>query len=278
MLTKAAIVYCSPAGSTRHVAQVIGKELEQAGMTVLSADLSKGDDGSSVISAVRNEKIRLFIGSPVYVSRSVPPVMKFISQLPENADCCAVPFITWGGACSGIALYDMGMALTDKRIPLVGAAKVLAIHSILRQFENPLGEGHPNEVDDRLIRELVRRVLKKTSDGFSETISLSTLAYQSEKAHAEMEKMSLETAKGHMPKKELIEDKCSQCKICEENCPVQSIKLSPYPEFGANCICCYQCVRVCPEEAIQADLTVLEERIRGRAKQFAEHPPTQIFV
>ncbi|HLA28331.1 MAG TPA: EFR1 family ferrodoxin [Syntrophales bacterium] len=278
MLKKAAIVYCSPGGATRHVAQVIEKELEHVGMTVLSADLGKGDDGSSVINEVENGKICLFIGSPVYVNHPVPPIMQFISKLPKNADFCAVPFVTWGGASSGIALYGMGKALTDKGFSLVGAAKVLALHSMMWRCENPLGEGHPDEEDDRLIQELVTGVLKKMAAKTPEAVSLSDLAYQPEKVHAEMGKMTLETAKGHMPKKEINEELCTECRVCAEICPVQAIILSPYPEFGENCICCFQCVRDCPEEAIIADLTLMEERIRSRAKQFNEHPVTQIFV
>jgi len=278
MLKKAAVVYCSPGGSTRHVSRVIEKEIENAGISVLSADLGKGDDGSSVINEAGNEKICLFIGSPVYVNHPLPSVMRFISDLPDNADICAVPFVTWGGASSGIALYDMGKALIDKGIPLIGAGKILSLHSTMWRCENPLGKGHPDEEDDRLIRKLVREVLKKAAAGSAESLSLSDLAYQTEKVHAEMEKMTLETVRLNMPNKELSEELCTECEVCAETCPVQTITLSPYPEFGDNCIFCFQCVRNCPEEAITTDLTLSEERIRMRAKQFEEHPPTQIFI
>jgi len=278
MLKKAAIVYCSPGGSTRHVAQVIEKELEHLGMTVLSADLGKGDDGSSVINEVKNGKICLFVGSPVYSNHPVLPIMRFISDLPENADIRAVPFVTWGGASSGIALHDMGKALTAKGFSLVGAGKILSPHSMMWQCQNPLGEGHPDEEDDRLIRALVNGVLKKMEAGSSEVVSLSDLAYQPEKVHAEMEKMTFAKAKGHMPKKEINEELCTECGVCAEICPVQAIILSPYPKFGENCICCFQCVQNCPEEAIIADLSPVEKLIRGKAKQFHERPFTKIFL
>lgn len=278
MLKKAAIVYCSPNGSTRHVAQIIGKELEKAGVIILSVDLGKGDNGFSVINEVENGKIALFIGSPVYVNHPVQPIMRFISKLSKNGVCNAVPFVTWGGVSSGIALYDMGKALTEKGFTLVGAGKVMALHSMMWRSENPLGEGHPNEEDDRIIKELVNRVLKKIAAGSPEAIPLSELAYQSKEVHAEMEKMTLEIAKGHMPKREINKDLCTECGVCAEICPVQAIMLSPYPEFGENCICCFQCVQNCPEEAITTDFTLTEERIRGRAKQFNERPFTQIFI
>ena len=281
MLKKAAVVYCSPAGSTRRVAQFIVNELEAGGTFVLSADLGEDDDSSvvqSVIKEVEKGEICLFIGSPVYVNRPLPPVMAFISSLPENAGVCAVPFVTWGGVSSGIALYDMGKALMEKGCTLVGAAKVLAVHSIMWQWENPLGEGHPDEGDERLVRELAVEVSKRTAKGRREAISLSDLAYQSEEAHAEMEQMTLEKAKEHMPRIEMIEERCTRCGVCEEICPVQAITLSPYPELGEKCFYCFQCMRICPEKAIAADLTLVAERIRRRAKAFDERPLTKIWI
>ena len=49
----------------------------------------------------------------------------------------AVPFVTWGQACSGIALWQMAAALKNKGFKIAGAAKVLAEYSIL--FPNSTG-------------------------------------------------------------------------------------------------------------------------------------------
>lgn len=278
MLKKAAIVYCSPAGSTRRVAQVMEKAIEDAGVGVLSADLGKGRDGSSVIEEMKGRQGCLFIGSPVYVNRPIPPIINFISNLAGHATAWAVPFVTWGGVSSGIALYEMGKALTDKGFVLAGAAKVVALHSMMWRCDKPLGEGHPNRGDEKRIRELVDAVLKKTASRRPESISLSDLAYQPESVHADMEKTTLESAKAHLPGKAVDEERCTECGVCEEICPVQAITLSPYPEFGRRCICCFQCVRVCPEAAILADLSPVEARIRSRAEQLKEHPLTKIWV
>lgn len=278
MTKKTGIVYCSPAGTTRHVAQVIEKELQSQSADVITADLAKAD-GSEIISCIRSgEKPILFIGSPVYAGRPVPPVMKFIARLPKDAGICAVPFVTWGCVSSGIALHDMGEALTEKGCVLPGAAKVGAVHSMMWRSDAPLGKGHPNADDDQIIRDLVGKVLKKADQPPLSGLALSDLAYQPQNLQAEMEKVTLEAAKGHMPKKTVDENLCTQCGICAEICPVQTITLSPLPAFGKDCICCFNCVRECPETAILADLAPLENRIRGRAAQLAELPFTKVFV
>ncbi|MGE0087234.1 MAG: EFR1 family ferrodoxin [Desulfococcaceae bacterium] len=278
MTKKAGIVYCSPAGTTRHVAQVIENELKSRSADIITEDLAKGD-GSEIISCIKTgEKPVLFIGSPVYAGRAIPPVMKFIADLPKDSGICAVPFVTWGYVSSGIALHDLGKALTEKGCVLLGAAKVGAVHSIMWSSDSPLGLGHPNADDDQMIRELVGKVLKKVNQSALSGINLSDLAYQPENLQTEMAKVTLEAAKGHMPQKAVDEKRCTKCGICAEVCPVQTITLSPLPAFGNDCICCFNCVRECPESAISADLAPLEKRIQDKAAKLAEQPFTKIFV
>lgn len=98
----------------------------------------------------------------------------------------------------------------------------------------------------------------------SKGIDLSDLAYQKEEIHAEMEKMSLEVAKAHMPIREVDEELCNQCEICAEVCPTAAVAFVPYPAFGETCIYCFNCMRNCPEGAINADLSEIWQRIRDR--------------
>ncbi len=55
------------------------------------------------------------------------------------------------------------------------------------------------------------------------------------------------------PKSRIIFDynKCKKCHLCEKKCPVQAIKLSPFPKCDYNrCIRCACCIEVCPQKAI----------------------------
>jgi hypothetical protein len=49
------------------------------------------------------------------------------------------------------------------------------------------------------------------------------------------------------------------------------------PVFGEIFLYYYGCVRECPEDATQADLSGAETRIGDRAKPFDEQPLRQIF-
>ncbi len=274
------IVYCSPSGATRHVAGVIRDTFRELGGECVEKDLGKRNGGD----APGPDLLRtappacLFIGSPVYVSHPVPPVMAFISGLPEGTGVPAVPFVTWGGACSGVALHDMGTALHEKGMTVVGAAKILALHSMMWRSPDPVGKGHPDAGDDRIIREMVRGVYEKLNTGAPAGIPLPDLAYYPENVRREMAKVTLKEAKPHLPAREVDPDLCTQCGICSEVCPVDAITFSPYPEFDESCIYCFNCVRECPEDAIRTDLSGAETRIRQRAEQFSERPLSRIFL
>ena len=278
---KVFIVYFSPAGSTRHVAEVIEKQFLVIGAEVSSFDLSEcSSDIALTISQqiqASGDKSCLLIGSPVYVSHAVPLVMECIAELKENADAFAVPFVTWGGACSGISLYEMGKELINKRLTLLGAAKILALHSLMSQLEEPLGKGHPDADDDRMVEELVDYVNQKLQEDNPKGIKLSDLAYQTKENHKEMEKVGLQAAKAHMPERTIDAELCNQCQVCSDVCPADAVTFTPYPEFGDGCVFCFNCLKKCPEQAINADFSEIWQRIKDRAVFFSEQLYTQVF-
>lgn len=104
------------------------------------------------------------------------------------------------------------------------------------------------------------------------------LAYQTEEHHAEMEKVSLQAAKAHMPKRTVDTELCNQCRVCAEVCPTDAVGFTPFPVFGDSCVFCFTCMKKCPEQAINADFSGVWQRIKDRAEFFSEQPYSQIFI
>lgn len=280
-MSKSFVFYCSPAGTTRQVAEVIEKKLAGYGRQVVVCELGKEEEKlSEVMREIEEtkERVCLFIGSPVYASHALPLVMDFIARLPLHQQAYAVPFVTWGGATSGLALAEMGEALRAREYNLVGAARVMAVHSLMWELENPVGIGHPDSADDSMIENLVA-VVDRNLQG-SEPLQLSdkVLSYQPEAVAVEMRKLGLTIARGLLPQRVVNEDLCNGCGVCVDRCPVAALTLEPYPVYSEHCILCFNCMRFCPENAIEADLSAIHERVRQRAENYNEVPLSQAFI
>jgi Pyruvate/2-oxoacid:ferredoxin oxidoreductase delta subunit len=50
--------------------------------------------------------------------------------------------------------------------------------------------------------------------------------------------------------------KCNNCRICEENCPVNAIEIrNGMPFWKYTCESCMRCMNICPRKAIQSWIT-----------------------
>jgi ferredoxin/flavodoxin len=273
-------IYCSPAGTTKHVAQVIGKTLAARGHQPALFDLGNTANSAATMAQIckSNQEILLFIGSPVYAFHAVPPVMEFIEQLPDTCKGYSVPFVTWGAVTSGIALYEMGKLLNEKGLPVIGAAKIVATHSLMWQFAHPLGKGRPDAADDKTVAELVEKIDIKLKSAPVRTVPLAELNYQPEEIYNAMSKLSIKAARQMLPQRQVIEEKCTNCLACSGICPVGAITFTPYPSFGESCIVCYNCMKLCPEKAIAADFAPMEDWLKLKAKEFNEDTQLKIFI
>lgn len=278
-MKSAFIAYCSPGGSTRHVAQVIVRVLSENAVAVQRLDLGISKDPSKFVERLKDAGTDacLFVGSPVYRDMAVPPVMAFLDRLPVLPGCPAVPFVTWGGANSGIALWQMGRVLAGKDFALAGAAKVMACHSMMWLSGRPVGQGRPDADDDRQVEGLVECVIKRSATSNPSGLSLGQLDYQPEAVGAEIKRKLDQPAA--VIAKTVAAEKCTQCAICKQVCPAAAVLLDPLPVFGDTCFGCCSCVRECPEDAIVlgVPLEKIEAMIRERAATFDERPHTQTF-
>ena len=221
----------------------------------------------------------MWIGSPVYANRAVPPVLDFISKLNPAGGAGAVPFVTFGGVTSGAGLADLSEGLTAQGFELLGAAKVVSEHSLMWPSPNPLGQGRPDEDDERLVAELTAKVLEKKTGTGAGILTAEDLNYHPAEHMEVFLNKRLADMKTHAPPKVLDSDLCTQCGLCAETCPTANIVLDPYPVIGDNCVFCFNCVRACAPEALtSAIFSAMEERLRGLAAKYREEPGAMIFV
>lgn len=273
------VAYISPNGSTRKVAEAIAGRFSTPDATVTLTDLSNEEETLSLNRALlSDEDAFLFIGSPVYMNLAVPPVMTFIDQLSHSPNRWAAPFVTYGIACSGIALWQMADALQKKGYQIAGAAKIAALHSMMWNADHPEGEGQPNADDLALVRTLAETLQSRLNSSALTPLNLSALDYQPPELAGKF-KEQLEQPRKGIPKT-VDEDTCDECGECEQNCPVGAIVLDPTPSFGEACFDCCNCIRICPKNAITPAMphSAIQNMIRERVRTINEQPRSQFFV
>lgn len=274
------ITWCSPAGSTRKVAETIKSTCSDLKINVHTLDLGKDgsyDDFVKKLSEAGKNAL-LFVGSPVYKGLIIPPVKDFLENIPQTTGAFAVPFVTWGQATTGIALWQIGAMLASKGYNLAAGAKIMAVHSMMWHTDNPAGKGHPTEESLNLLRKAVESLIEDSRKSGLKKLDLNVLDYQPEAQSNDLKQKMNDPMTG-IPKT-VKTDICTQCGICAEVCPASAIELNPYPEFLSHCFGCMSCVKECPENAIESavPLTDIEKMIRQRIETINERPDSMVFL
>ena len=272
------IAYLSPAGTTRLVAQTIAERLLQLDCRVEMLDLAGlTAPGLSAACTDLPERCCLWLGSPVYCDHAVPIVETFVRNLPDSCHGYSVPFVTWGGVTSGLALPELAGQLESRGFVCIGAAKVLAEHSSTWSASIPMAAGRPDAHDLQQLSSLVDRIVDKLKNEVPLRLAGEQLDYLSEAQRTASMGKSLALVKAALPPLEVDQALCSKCGLCAAQCPMKCIRLKPYPELGAECIRCLQCVRKCPEKAFLFDAEFLYARIVEMARMSSEEKVSAFF-
>jgi ferredoxin/NAD(P)H-dependent FMN reductase len=255
----------SPAGGTSKVSRKLEDKLVGKGHKVQHLNITgnreifkKGNIVGELEKQVEPHDV-ICIGSPVYEKHIEMYVKNVYEQLPmpnEKWGKLAVPFFTYGGISSGIALRDAEEILSRRGRTVIAAMKIEASHIVLHKLETRVNEGMPGEEMNPVIDDLIERI----SNGADQDLSSlkKELNYQKGK-----ERFVCAIMKESMLHKKLYgnliveEAKCVGCGTCIEKCPIQRIELKNEKAFMTGtmpgCIHCFSCVRTCPTGAITYD-------------------------
>ena len=136
---KVAIIIFSPSGHTLKAAEIIKKRCEEKNaITKLmnitgKRELLFGNRKKEHLEKQLGEWDLLFIGGPIYAGHMERNVLNTIKVLPKPDDKhsdLAVPFATYGGVHSSIALEEMGRYLKRKNYKSILGIKITAKHTL----------------------------------------------------------------------------------------------------------------------------------------------------
>ena len=296
---KVAIIVFSPTGNTLKVGQMLEKQLISRNINVQLYDFT----GNGMIFRKDNiksffkEKIKqydlLCIGAPVYAHHLHYNVKNIIKALPkpENGWArLAVPFVTYGGINSGVALREAAKLLKHSGRLTIMAMKINAFHCMtaLPQINIKINERMPGEealpIIEELADEIVRfnyGVIKKSKD------ITRKLNYQKLKNRVKAKIIFREKFwhKFLYPKLIFNYDACQKCEQCIEICPVNCIGMTddgPILLDNPSCIHCGACILECRFNAININTNwdklnnMLENAINGQGPLVSNENPKSL--
>ena len=272
---KIAIIQFSPSGNTSKVTKMLKNELEQRNQEVQLIDITREKQffiekevQKFLIEKVKKHDV-LLIGSPVYAHHLQYYMQDLIKLLPKpNAiwGKYAIPYVTYGGVSSGIALKEAAELLKNTGRIIHAGMKVSASHRMTRAFMDE--EFNKNKLPDNnlpQIIELVNRIMQlnnnKIANCNSKSLDYNGLVTTLKANIIFKEKLWHEK---RYPKISIDHKLCTNCGKCATNCPVLHLikKNKIVSENNQSpCIHCLNCVTDCPNKAIK----LLGDLEKGRA-------------
>lgn len=292
---KATIIVFSPSGHTLSAACMIQKSFESkdcaVGNTTDIINITKDD---VLLYAPQAEKTKylqnrltefsvLFIGAPVYAGHAENSVLRVIEALPEpdaHHSKCAVPFITYGGAHSFVALEEMARALKKKKyVPVLGI-KLASFHTLSRYFHTEILPNKPGYPEALLIDTAVSNVFDICANKKAIRDNSASFAYAKMPMRFILRMLSQEKIHARFKTVSVLREKCSGCKRCVAACPVNNFAFSEGKAAIKNqksCILCGECFYNCTSDAIVFDYRMLAQKRLCDGNIVLENPVSAVY-
>jgi flavodoxin/Fe-S-cluster-containing hydrogenase component 2 len=245
---KSLIVCFSQTGNTLRVANRIRDGIRKE---TGHCELMKMDD---VDPASLQSYDLVGLGCPVFYYQEPLNVRDFMKGLPLLPDKHWFVFCTHASII-GNTFPSMTGYLKQKGITVVGYHDTYA-DATLPFYPHPtLTSGHPDSDDLKDAYEFGRDVVNRSRHITSGKKGLlPQLAPVPEEWIENAERFTLEFMEQAFPSMRINPDRCTACMDCEGGCPVDGIGVTEDPpRIQDPCIYCWNCVKICPEAAIEAD-------------------------
>lgn len=288
---KAVIILFSPSGNTLRAGEILKSCLEGNNIQAQLVDITRNKDyhlsadKPNYLKTAVKEHDLLFIGAPVYAHHLQYHMADLINHLPcpgNGWGKIAIPFVTYGGLNSGIALDEAGRLLkqSGRRVP--AGVKISAPHRMTRGFmEEEYNKNQPEEKTIEVMNHLIRSLQAESQlkdNG-------RKLRYQGLLSYLQANLIFVEKTchEKRYPKIMIDNDICIKCGICINICPVchlsRDLDGSIIKNSQTNCIHCFNCIIDCPAKAIYpvGNLEKARDFMNNMIKKGKENPETCIY-
>lgn len=235
------IAYFSGTGGTKLAAEYLEQKWKERGIQTTMQVIGSEQPG-------QGKETDLFIVlSPVYAARLASIVEDWLSKLSKVSRIpAAVISVSAGGEISP----NTACRIPSKR--LLQQKGYTVIYETMLVMPSNFGVQTPPELAKQLITVLPHKVSGIVSDLLAGTERI-TQPIRKDRCFSFLGRGEHLGARLFGKSIRVTED-CTQCGLCQKNCPTKNIRGEGTPQFGFRCIMCCKCVYLCPVQAIKPKL------------------------
>ena len=242
-------VYWSATDTTKTVVHTIAAHIAQALQLPLSTDdwtLPAARENTLTFAA---DELVIF-GTPVYAGRVPNVLMPYVRDKVVGNGALAVPVVLYGNRNFDDGLIELRNQLEANGLHTIAAGAFIGEHS----FSYILGKGRPDADDLAKAHELAELTLARL-----EKLDTAPTAPVEVKGCDPIRPYYTPRDRAGNPvnilkvKPKFDLDKCTNCGLCAQVCPMGSIVPGKVGEFSGICIKCCACYKKCPTQAVYFD-------------------------
>ncbi len=220
--------YFTATGNCLHAAKQIGGTLIS-----IPKVLKQGN------TSFEDEKIVIVV--PCYYFGTPRIVQKFLRTVTLKAPYIAAVMSYGNFIAAGI--HDFRKHAERNGISLSYSKSILMVDNYLPLFR----------IEDQLKLETSKKIpenLGKIADDIKNSRKMIEKVSTPSKIFSSVFQYFYRRSWGKQDRKFWIDDNCNGCKVCEQVCPVDNIKVEKKPLYHHNCEECLGCIHLCPQNAI----------------------------
>ncbi|MBP2656636.1 MAG: 4Fe-4S ferredoxin iron-sulfur binding domain protein [Firmicutes bacterium] len=289
---KVCIIVFSPSGHTLKAAEMMKAAMEEQALEVQVLNITgqhevfKNNRLKDYLLENVNRHDVLCVGGPVYAGHLEGNVRNLIKALPEPDEQwgkLAIPFITYGGLHSSVALTEAGaLFCAGRRINIMGV-KMAACHSLSQKLRpGKINEGKPGPEEERVAREMARRLKLLSSQSTWKEVRQS-FGYASWLHKIVLKFLDQDYFHKKYRTVYAKPEVCNGCGICQKFCPIKIIEIvgqkAVRVDNGSYCILCGECYHRCPRNAVVHDFIEqkITKKLNNEKEKYHEFPQSAVY-
>lgn len=272
-INKVWAVYFSPVGNTEKIvaslAEAVGEKLN---LPVEKMDYTLPVSRKEI--KFFNKADLVIWGTPVYAGRVPNILLPYMQNHFIGNNALAIPIAVFGSRNFDDALIELRNILENNGFHAIAGAGLVAQHA----FSTVLAVGRPDQADLEKIEEFSKKIAEKISTLKIIPQSIDVRGNNSPKTYYTPKGLDGKPTVFLKAKPKTDMEKCNNCSVCIQRCPMGSINKSNPSDIVGICIKCHACVKRCKQNAKYFDDDQFISHKLMLERDFATRPEPIFFV